>query len=77
MDRPTPGRGLRVLQCGARLAFSGRPGTSDYIEPLLRAGRLPMERRSSFMSGYDALVVMIMVLHIIVDLMIALTTQKK
>lgn len=29
------------------------------------------------MSGYDALVVMIMVLHIIVDLMIALTTQKK
>lgn len=29
------------------------------------------------MSGYDALVVMIMVLHIIVDLMIALTNTKK
>lgn len=29
------------------------------------------------MSGYEALVVMVMVLHIVVDLMIALTSTKK
>lgn len=29
------------------------------------------------MSAYDALIVMVMVLHIIVDLMIALTDTKK